>query len=172
MTDLYNVDDAGTCWLTEQGIIELAYQNKLQDSLFEWQDDHAKQEYERMCAQEDNWPFLIADMSQSQHRNWFTPDTYVNLDLDEFVLMRCATPRERERASYELKLVHHLEVSHIFKHLIYLVDTWRSKNLVWGIGRGSSVSCFLLYVIGLNRINPLDYDLDPEEFFKCALPTD
>jgi len=42
MTQLYQVDEHGVCWLSEQGVIELAYKGALQDSLFEWQDDHAK----------------------------------------------------------------------------------------------------------------------------------
>ena len=36
----------------------------------------------------------------------------------------------------------------------YLVDTMRNNNIVWGVGRGSSVGSFVLYKIGINRINP------------------
>lgn len=169
MTELYHTDAQGVCWLSEQGVIELAYQGKLQQAVFEWQDTHVKAEYVRMCESQDNWPFTLNDVSTVHDRSWFTPAQYQQMDLAEYVLNRCQSALQRERATYELKLIDHLQVSHIFKHLIYLVDTWRSRNLVWGIGRGSSVSCFILYVIGLNRINPLEYDLDPEEFFKCTL---
>lgn len=169
MMNLYYTDAHGVCWLSEQGVIELAYQGKLHDSLFEWQDAQVKAQYVHMCESQDNWPFQIPDVSQVQDRTWFTPPEYQTLDLTAYVKARCQNAEQHARAEYELKLIDHLGVHHIFKHLIYLIDTWRSRNLVWGIGRGSSVSCFILYVIGLNRINPMDYDLDPEEFFKCAL---
>lgn len=172
MNTLYTVDDSGVCWLSEQGVIELAYKGMLQDSIFEWQDGNIKSEYIRMCEQQDNWPFTWKDVHQVQERSWFTPAEYAQIDLAQYVLQRCQSDAQIRRAEYELRMIKHLNVHHIFCHLIYLVDTWRSRNLVWGIGRGSSVSCFILYVIGLNRINPLDYDLDPEEFFKCQLPPD
>jgi DNA polymerase III alpha subunit len=172
MTELYHVDEAGICWLSEQGVIELAYKGTLQDSLFEWQDDVVKREYVHMCESQDNWPFTFNDVNRVHDRGWFTPAEYAQIDLAQYVLTRCKSPAEQTRATYELKLIDQLKVHDIFRHLIYLVDTWRSRNLVWGIGRGSSVSCFILYVIGLNRINPLDYDLDPEEFFKCKLETE
>jgi DNA polymerase III alpha subunit len=152
--------------VTTQGVIELAYNQQLTDSLFEWTDHTAKQQYERTCAQLDSWPFHMPDVTTASDRAWFTPAEYTQINLHDHVLIRCVSPEQITRAQQELKLIDHLNVAHIFRHLIYLVDVWRSKNLVWGIGRGSSVSSFVLYVIGLNKINPLDYDLSCEEFFK------
>jgi DNA polymerase III alpha subunit len=51
-------------------------------------------------------------------------------------------------------------------YLKYLVDTMRAHNVVWGVGRGSSVASFVLYKMGVHRINSLYYDLDPAEFLK------
>jgi DNA polymerase III alpha subunit len=172
MNPLYQTDDQGVCWLSEQGIIELAYSDLLTDSLFEWQDSQTKTQYEAVCRTQDNWPFTPTTDAHVTSRTWFTPPEYVRMSLTEYVLSRCVNTQQEHRARQELALIEHLNVSHIFKHLIYLVDTWRSKNLVWGIGRGSSVSCFILYVIGINKINPLDYDLDPEEFFKITLDSE
>lgn len=169
MNNLYQTDDQGVCWLSEQGVIELAYQNLLTNSMFEWQDAHIKSQYEQVCVSQDNWPWQPPAQLNVQDRSWFTPAEYQAVDLRSYVLQRCQNQSEIVRAEQELKLIEHLNVAHIFRHLIFLVDTWRSKNLVWGIGRGSSVSCFILYVIGLNKINPMEYDLDPEEFFKTRL---
>jgi len=52
------------------------------------------------------------------------------------------------------------------KYLKYLVDTLRANNIVWGVGRGSSVASFVLYLIGIHRINSLYYDLPITEFLK------
>jgi DNA polymerase III alpha subunit len=51
-------------------------------------------------------------------------------------------------------------------YMKYLVDTMRKHNIVWGVGRGSSVSSYVLYLIGIHRINSLTYDLSIDEFLK------
>ncbi len=165
MTNLYDVDTQGVCHMTTQGLIEMAYQDVIQHKPFAWQSDSDKQEYDQACALLDHAPFEW-HQPDPQDRTWFTPADYVAIDLDDWVLSRCKSEQEWHRARTELNIIQDLNVSHIFKHLIYLVDVWRAHKLVWGLGRGSSVSCFVLYVIGVNKINPLDYDLDHTEFFK------
>ena len=54
----------------------------------------------------------------------------------------------------------------LLQYMKYLVDLMRENNIVWGVGRGSSVSSFVLFLIGIHRINSLYYDLDIEEFLK------
>ena len=48
----------------------------------------------------------------------------------------------------------------------YLVDTLRKNNIIWGVGRGSSVASYVLYLLGVHRIDSLYYDLDITEFLK------
>lgn len=165
MTNLQCFDNNGISHVSNQGIIELAYQGKLDNAIFEWQDSQAKTHYKSVSEYLDHWPFEFRSVD-TQARTWFTPPEYANMDLDDYVLARCKDQQQMDRAKQELKIIHDLQVEHIFLHLIYLVNLWRQRNLVWGIGRGSSVSCFVLYAIGLNKINPLDYDLDYREFFK------
>lgn len=167
MTFNLRFDDNGLAHLSDQGIIELAYQNKITDAVFEWQDLNSKQHFMEVCKYLDVWPLPDQTIDITK-RTWFTPQDYQDIDLDQYVLSRCKNDQQKQRAQQELTIINDLNVGHIFKHLIYLVNLWRSRNLVWGIGRGSSVSCFVLYVIGLNKINPLDYDLDYKEFFKTA----
>ena len=54
----------------------------------------------------------------------------------------------------------------VLQFLIYFVDTLRAKNVVWGVGRGSSVASFCLFLIGIHKINPLQYDLNIAEFLR------
>jgi DNA polymerase III alpha subunit len=42
----------------------------------------------------------------------------------------------------------------------------RKHNIVWGVGRGSSVASYVLYLIGVHKINSMYYDLDIEEFLR------
>ena len=42
----------------------------------------------------------------------------------------------------------------------------RENRLIWGVGRGSSVSSYVLYKLGVHRIDSLHYELDPTEFLR------
>lgn len=162
---LASFDEAGVPYVSDQGIIELAYRDCLSDAMFEWQNPSSRAQYESTAVMLDNWPFQPQSPDAS-NREWFTPEPYKSIDLRDYLLSRCSDSAQLARAELELDLVGRTGAEPIFRHLIYLVDTWRSQNQVWGVGRGSSVSCFLLYLIGLNKINPLDWDLDAAEFFK------
>jgi DNA polymerase III alpha subunit len=54
----------------------------------------------------------------------------------------------------------------LLKYLHYLVDIMKQNNVIWGVGRGSSVSSYVLYLLGVHRINSMFYDLDPSEFLR------
>jgi len=54
-------------------------------------------------------------------------------------------------------------VLHVMK---YVVDTLRENQIVWGVGRGSSVASYVLYLIGVHKIDSIKYKLPIEEFFK------
>ena len=51
-------------------------------------------------------------------------------------------------------------------YLKYLIDTMRKNNIIWGVGRGSSVSSYVLYLLGVHKVNSLKYHLDIKEFIK------
>ena len=48
----------------------------------------------------------------------------------------------------------------------YIVDTLRENKVLWGVGRGSSVSSYVLFLIGIHKIDSVKYNLPIEEFFK------
>jgi DNA polymerase III alpha subunit len=37
---------------------------------------------------------------------------------------------------------------------------------VWGVGRGSSVASYVLFLIGVHRIDSMKYNLDYKEFLR------
>jgi DNA polymerase III alpha subunit len=86
--------------------------------------------------------------------------------LVEFLYGQCTTDEQRDRVSQELELFISngmYDVLHVMK---YVVDTLRANNVVWGVGRGSSVASFCLFLIGVHKINPLLYALDHREFLR------
>jgi len=99
---------------------------------------------------------------------WLMPDDYKNLDVAQYILDKCTNDSELQRAGQELLLYQDNNMFDLLKYLKYLVDTMRANNIVWGVGRGSSVASFVLYLLGVHKINSLYYDLPVEEFFKSG----
>jgi DNA polymerase III alpha subunit len=94
------------------------------------------------------------------------PKEYHDMDIAQFVLDQCQDDSELQRAGQELLLFQERDMFDLLKYLKYLVDTMRDNNIVWGVGRGSSVSSFVLYLLGVHKVNSLYYDLSIEEFLK------
>lgn len=97
---------------------------------------------------------------------WFMPDEYLNLDIEEFVFSKCVTEEEVERVRYELDLYAERDLYPLLRYLVYLVDVMRNNKLVWGVGRGSSCASYVLFLIGVHKINSILYELDIRDFLK------
>jgi len=103
---------------------------------------------------------------QLNQSTWFMPKEYYELDIAKWVLDQCNGEEELQRAGDELIKFHERSMFVLLQYLKYLVDTMRSNNVVWGVGRGSSVASFVLFLIGIHRINSLYYGLSIDEFLK------
>jgi len=97
---------------------------------------------------------------------WLMPQEYKSLDIAKYVLDQCKTEAELQRAGAELILYQDRDMFDLLRYLKYLVDTMRKHNIVWGVGRGSSVASYVLYLIGIHKIDSLYFDLPIEEFLK------
>ena len=125
----------------------------------------------------DNVPAFIKydELAQTQsveefdHRcqaNWYMPSEYKNMDIADHVLNLCKSDIELQRCGQELMLFQERNLFDLLRYLKYLVDVMRSNNLIWGVGRGSSVASYVLYKLGVHRIDSLYYELDPTEFLR------
>lgn len=99
-------------------------------------------------------------------KKWLIPSEYIYMDIVEYLVNKCSTDDERYRVAEELEEFIKRNEIDILRVMIYIVDVFRENGIVWGVGRGSSVSCFCLYLIGINKINPMMYDISYTEFFK------
>ena len=99
-------------------------------------------------------------------QQWFMPTEYYHLDIENWLYDKCTSDDEILRVHQELSLYSKYQLLPLLKYLKFLVDTLRSNQIVWGVGRGSSICSFVLYLIGINRINPIKYNLDIHEFLK------
>jgi len=111
-----------------------------------------------------NVPVNVYD--KTLQKQWLMPEEYKTLDIAKYVLLLCKTDEELQRVGHELLLFQERDMFDLLRYLKYLVDVMRENNIVWGVGRGSSVSSYVLYLLGVHRINSLYYDLPIEEFLK------
>lgn len=108
----------------------------------------------------------VPEFDLVRQANWFMPDQYKQLDIAEHVLGLCETQEQLQRCGEELLLFQERNLFDLLKYLKYLVDVMRDNQVIWGVGRGSSVASYVLYKLGVHRIDSMYYDLDPSEFLR------
>lgn len=101
-----------------------------------------------------------------RQNEWFYPDEFETFDLDDFFAQLCTTEEQTTRVKYELKLYRECGLEKLLRWAVWFMCTVQQKDLFIGVGRGSSVSSYCLYLIGMHMIDSIKYGLDPEEFFK------
>ena len=109
---------------------------------------------------------------------WFMPEEYKNINLLEYfkekLIEELQQPENQEfyhskewnRFAEEYAEFNKRGMADLLRYMIYLVDYMRENNIVWGVGRGSSVSSYVLFLIGVHRIDSIKYDLDWREFLR------
>lgn len=108
----------------------------------------------------------MESFDQEYQSKWFMPDSYKNMDIAAWILDQCTNQVALQRVGQELLLYQERNLFPLLAYLKYLVDTMREHNIVWGVGRGSSVASYVLYLIGVHKVDSIFYDLDIEEFLK------
>jgi DNA polymerase III alpha subunit len=108
----------------------------------------------------------IEEFDKKQQENWHMPEEYKNLDIAKWVLDQCTTDAERQRVGQELLLYLDRDLFPLLQYLKYIVDTMRKHNIIWGVGRGSSVSSYVLFLLGVHKIDSIFFDLSVSEFLR------
>ncbi len=176
-----NYDKFGQAYTTEQELCDILYQNPDQDlSKFKLNGDPGTVNYNASNSKyyslfepigvyvpldyKEDVPLELFD--HVQQSNWYMPDKYKTLDIAQWLLDQCTTEPELQRVGEELLLYQERDLFNLLRYLKYFVDTMRKNNIVWGLGRGSSVASYVLYLIGVHKINSMYYDLDIGEFLR------
>ena len=108
---------------------------------------------------------------------WYMPEKYKKLNLFVYLKAACAdhlgcSPDNLDRypnwirALNEFTEFNHRGMDNVLRYMIYLVDFMRENDIVWGVGRGSSVASYVLFLIGVHRVDSVRYDLDWREFLR------
>ncbi len=108
----------------------------------------------------------IEEFDADNQKNWHMPNEYKELDVAEHVLSLCNTQEELQRCGEELLMYQARDLFDLLRYLTYLVQTMQDNNVIWGVGRGSSVSSHVLYKLKVHKIDSMYYNLDITEFLR------
>ncbi len=153
--------------LKESDLVELLYQGK-SGALTVAND--MLDSYKAGCQALGQEPvFMIKEIPDSVEEaitQWNIPQEIAELDLDVYFAEKVSTVEEAVRVADELALYRERNMEPMLRFMIHLVNVMTEHKIVWGVGRGSSVSSFLLYLAGLHSINSVKYNLDIKEFIR------
>lgn len=149
---------------TEQQGLELLYRgDSIHDIAFE-----SINQFNSFCEELDILPISNQTII---NKDYNVPQHYKELDVETFIRSKIPTSGQdvkikTARVDMELAMYKERGLYPILQLLIYIVDTMRQNNLVWGVGRGSSVASYVLYLLGIHKIDSYKYNLDITEFLK------
>lgn len=109
----------------------------------------------------------ISDISRIS-KEFNIPQHYKELDIEKYIHDKLVqrSPDEIGRVEMELVMYKERGLFPVLQLLVYIIDIMRKHNLVWGVGRGSSVASYLLYILGVHKVDSYKYRLDITEFLK------
>lgn len=167
-------DPFGQVYFTQADVCDILYRNpKIDLSRFQLEDaEQYNSSIRKLNADLDpiakyQTPTIsLEQFDQDNQNKWMMPKQYQDLDIRTELLARCVNTTQRDRVELELKFFEENNLLDLVRYIKYLVDTMNQHNIVWGVGRGSSTASYVLYLLGLHMIDPIEYDIPLEEFFK------
>jgi len=170
-----HINSFGAAQVSEQEAFDALYSGKIKDpkglffdravvEQFNQSRNINKDSFDKIQEYQDP-TISLEEFDALNQKNWFMPDEYKNMDIETFLIEH--SPKENcDRVLEEIQLFRQHNMIDLLRYLKYLVDTMRDHNIVWGVGRGSSVASYCLYIIGVHRIDSVKYQLDIREFLK------
>lgn len=106
------------------------------------------------------------------------PEEYMEIDIEKYLVRKFRSLHDLSqmdnieindrlyRLSDELDLYHNMGLTDVLKCAIFIVDQMKSKNIVWGPGRGSACCSYILFLLEIHDIDSFFYELQIDEFLR------
>jgi DNA polymerase III alpha subunit len=107
------------------------------------------------------------------------PTKYFNINLEKYFISKLKervpnfhslSEEEKElrirRILIELEKYKECFLNDVLRLAIYIVDTFKQEQIVWGPGRGSSCCSYLLYLCELHDVDSVRFNLPIDEFLR------
>jgi hypothetical protein len=158
------LDNKGNMYVEEDDIIELMLLNKQAKILP--RNVQSFKTFESTCKTYGiQSPFELD--SSTDDITWNMPDEYKTLNVRNYIISNYVLNNEQTaRVDLELNEFEQRNLTDLLRFLVYFIDTIRTNNIVYGVGRGSSIASYVLYLLKVHRIDSLKYNLDIKEFLK------
>jgi len=167
------LDQFGNPIFNSLDIFKVLYQGKLtniKDITVDYDDDIRQLEetaglsFQRFNEQLDQ--ISIEDFDHALQSDWFIPPEYKEFDVKEWCINKCTTKEQIARVEAEMLAYEERGMIPLLQWCKHFVDTCMQNGIVWGVGRGSSVASFVLYLLGVHQIDSVKYNLDWQEFLR------
>ena len=167
------LDKFGNPIFNSQDIFKSLYQGKLtnlKDITVDYTDDIKQLEevaeftFQKFNDQLDQ--IDIKDFDQALQTDWFMPPEYREFDVTEYCISRCTSDIQIDRVKAEISAYEARGMIPLLQWIKHFVDTCTENNIVWGVGRGSSVASFVLFLLGVHQVDSVKYNLDWQEFLR------
>lgn len=129
-------------------------------------------EYNRLTSSGSE--LYVKRESKKLDTSWNLPTEYLNLDVVKYVIDQHTELTKNKpddeillrdiRLADELSKFLQMGLIDVLRTIIYIINTLTFHHQVWGVGRGSSVSSYVLYVIGAHDVDSFAYELDINDF--------
>jgi DNA polymerase III alpha subunit len=146
---------------------------KIQDFYVFEHREYSKSVHELLTGFDIPKIYDISELEKSQvevdnqyQNHWLVPGDYINLDILTWLLNQAPDQLAKDRVLLEYALYEKYKLIDFLRFLKYMTDVLKANNIIQGVGRGSSVSSYCLFLMGVHKINPLRYDLDITEFLR------
>ena len=168
----YSITDAGETIVTHDFLVKKALSGEpLTGYLAEIHDDIKRYNKRNQETPISFWEEGDPEGPPAQSYQWIIPQEYQDIDVMAYVIEKMEergldAEEYTDRIAYELAEMERRGYFPFIRCIIYVVDMFRKHGVVWGVGRGSSCASLLFYVIGVNKVDPIQYDIPIEEFLK------
>jgi DNA polymerase III alpha subunit len=102
---------------------------------------------------------------------WTIPKKFLDMNIEELCIAeleekKLTTEEYVNRLSWELIQMEDKNMHQFVRCLLYVIHQFKENEVVWGVGRGSSCASLIMYLLGINKVDPVKYGIPAEEFFK------
>ena len=166
----------GSVTVDPSDLMTLVLKSKFKGNLYTTEITDEIKNYNKLVNVDDK--ISIKTTNKELDTSWNIPDEYKQINIENYVLDKLGNEAlewhlsdedvvlRATRVIKELKVYNKLNLNNLLRTLVYIIDVFTKENVIWGVGRGSSVSSYVLYLIGIHDIDSVLYNLDFNDFLK------
>jgi len=164
----------GSVSVDPSNLMSLLLKGKFKNNLYTTEISEEINAYNRLVGSDEK--ITIKTDNNKLDISWNIPDEYKQINIKHHLINKLRDEMHRFemsdnelkhriiRIDQEMQTYIKLNLYELLQTLVYMIDVFNKESVVWGVGRGSSVSSYVLYLIGVHDIDSVLYDLNFNDF--------